>query len=330
MRVGRSSSWLGVAAAVFATFSWSLNFIMPYVLGGYSAYDFISLRFLFSGLLGALFVLYYREEASQLSVEQVMLALWLGVIGYLGYLGCIFGGVHYAGPVVTPAFVGLVPILSVVLGNGAQKALPWDKLALPIGLAAAGLVIINFTELARAFHQSGRTLAVGMAFSIGAVALWLMFSLLNQRALANGRPIHSGAWTGLMMLGAGAAIVLLLPLGNSAELYRFPTLGFGWQQAWQVYLWAFLLASVASTGGAWAWNFATSRLPMVLTGQLISLETLFATALGLLAQHRLPGLMECLGITTLVGGAVLAVRIVLSQPTGTPEENSARTAEQPR
>ena len=314
MSAAQSSLSLGVGAAVFATFSWALNFIMPYVLAGYSAYDFISLRFLFSGLFGALFVIHYRKQASQLSLKQVVLALWLGIIGYLGYIGCIFGGVYYAGPVVTPAFIGLVPIFIVFLGNGAQKTLPWGKLALPIGLATVGLVMVNSTELARALHQSSRTLAIGVAFSIGAVALWLIFSLLNQSALADGRPIHSGAWTGLMMLGAGLAIVLLLPLGNLAGLYRFPALGFGWKQAGQVYTWAFLLAGLASVGGAWAWNIATSRLPMVLTGQLISLETLFATALGFIAHHRIPTISEFLGITTLVAGAVLAVRIVLSRP----------------
>ena len=314
MRGAQISLSVGVAAAVFATFSWALNFIMPYVLGAYSAYDFISLRFLFSGLIGAVFVIHYRRQVSQLRLEQVVLALWLGIVGYLGYIGCIFGGVYYAGPVVTPAFVGLVPLFIVVLGNGAQKTLTWDKLALPIGLATAGLVMVNSTELTRALQQSGGAMAIGMAFSIGAVALWLIFSFLNQRALAASDPIHPGAWTGLMMLGAGSAVVLLLPLGNSAGLYRFPALGFGWHQAGQVYVWAFLLAGLASVGGAWAWNIATSRLPMVLTGQLISLETLFATALGFIAHHRLPTTGEFLGITTLVAGAVLAVRIVLSQP----------------
>lgn len=312
--MARASLSAGVTAAVFATFSWALNFIMPYVLGGYSAYDFISLRFLFSGLLGASFVIYYRKEAARLSIKQVVLALWLGVLGYLGYIGCIFGGVYYAGPVVTPAFVGLVPLFVVVLGNRARKTLPWDKLALPIGLATVGLIIVNSTEFARALHQPGSTLAVGTAFSVGALLLWLIFSLLNQRALENNRSIHSGAWTGLMMAGAGSAIVLLLPLGHAAGLYRFPTLGFGWKQAGQVYVWAFLLASLASVGGAWAWNLATGRLPLVLTGQLISLETLFATALGLIAQHRLPSFNEFVGITTLVAGAILAVRIILAQP----------------
>jgi len=314
MREAQISLSLGVAAAVFATFSWALNFIMPYVLGGYSAYDFISLRFLFSGLFGVLFVFHCRKQAMQLRLEQVVLALCLGVVGYLGYIGCIFGGVYYAGPVVTPAFVGLVPIFIVVLGNGTQKTLPWNRLALPIGLATAGLVMVNSAELTRALRQSSGTVAIGMMFSVGAVALWLIFSVLNQRALADSNPIHPGAWTGLMMLGAGSAVVLLLPLGNAAGLYRFPALGFGWHQAGQIYIWAFLLAGLASVGGAWAWNIATSRLPMVLTGQLISLETLFATALGFIAQHRFPTTSEFLGITTLVAGAVLAVRIVLSQP----------------
>lgn len=310
---------LGVLAAIFATFSWALNFVTPYVTGGYTAYDFISLRFLFSGAIGVVFILVYRAEVFGLGWRDVLLAFCLGFIGYVGYFACIMGGVIFAGPVITPAFLGLVPILLAILGNTTRKTLPWTKLSIPLGLAAGGLLLTNFGAFTRPADPPGRSLAIGMLFSIGAVTLWLIFAQLNQIALEKRANLHMGAWTGLMMLGAGVGIVIFLPLGVGLDVFNFPALGFGWASAGHLYLWAFALACVSSVAGAWAWNVASRLLPMVLTGQLISVETLFATAFGLIAQHRLPTLYELSGILMVMAGAVMAVRIVLApRPIGLP------------
>jgi drug/metabolite transporter (DMT)-like permease len=67
---------------------------------------------------------------------------------------------------------------------------------------------------------------------------------------------------------------------------------------------------------------------MVLSGQLISLESLFATILGLMFHQRLPTLWETSGLAGVLVGVVVAVRIILTSSESTDrarhEENIAR------
>jgi drug/metabolite transporter (DMT)-like permease len=80
----------------------------------------------------------------------------------------------------------------------------------------------------------------------------------------------------------------------------------------RLYGWAMLIALVSSVIGAWAWNLASRRLPMVLSGQLIALESFFATALGLAFHGRLPTPAEAIGLALILFGAVCSVRIILA------------------
>jgi drug/metabolite transporter (DMT)-like permease len=301
---------LGLLAALFATFSWALNFVSPYLTQSYNAYDFICTRFIFSGLIGLLFLVRYRERLCTLGLGDVLCAFTLGFIGYAGYVACIMGGVIFAGPVITPAFLGLVPMLLVILGNHTRKTLAWRKLFFPLSLATGGLLISNVDVFFGAQHLAGRSTTLGVICSIGAVAAWVIFSFFNQGALEKRADMHAGVWTGLMMIGAAVGVLVFIPFGLTFDLFNFPTLGFSWSSAGHLYLWALGLANVASVGGAWAWNVASKHLPMVLTGQLISVETVFATAFGLIAEQRLPTPYEFAGVLSLVLGAVLAVRVV--------------------
>jgi drug/metabolite transporter (DMT)-like permease len=95
-----------------------------------------------------------------------------------------------------------------------------------------------------------------------------------------------------------------------------------------LYAWGLFIALMSSVVGAWAWNAASRRLPMVLSGQLISLESLFATILGLMFHQRLPTLWETSGLAGVLVGVVVAVRIILTSSESTDrarhEENIAR------
>ncbi|NBF07279.1 DMT family transporter [Pseudomonas sp. Fl4BN1] len=313
---------LGVAFAVFATLSWSVNFIAPYITGNYSLYDLMALRFLMAGAIGACLLWVNRTHLRGISRGLRCLGLGLGVIGYLGYSACIAGGVLLAGPVLTPALIGLVPVLMALLGNSRSRTLPWGRLALPLGFLLAGLGLIHLGSLGQATVE-GSSLGVGLLFSLGAIAVWLIFSLLNQRAMESLSVRALGAWTGLMMSGGALAMLLLLPLGLHLELFRLPTLGFSWAQAGSLYLWALMIALCSSVAGAWAWNLATRHLPMVLSGQLVALESLFATLLGLLFHGRWPTLFEGLGLMAVLTGTVLAVRVIMLR--GEPGIGTLRT-----
>lgn len=95
-------------------------------------------------------------------------------------------------------------------------------------------------------------------------------------------------------------------------MFKLPPLGFGLAQAGPLYAWSLTIAVMSTVIGAWAWNAATRRLPMVLSGQLIALESLFASLLGLGFHGRWPTPMETAGLAAVLIGVVMAVRIILS------------------
>ncbi|TPG84102.1 DMT family transporter [Pseudomonas mandelii] len=311
MTTAHSNIITGVTLAVVATLSWALNFVAPYVTGAYSIYDLMAVRFLIAGVLGVGVVVLCRGQLRFLRRDQQFLAAGLGVIGYLGYSTCIAAGVIFGGPVLTPAFIGMVPVLLALLSNAAKKTLPWRRLTIPLTFLTGGLLLSNISSINQPMAGDESWL-MGLVFSISAVVLWLAFSLLNQRALGKLPANASGLWTGLMMAGAGMGTLCLLPVVQALDLLKLPTLGFGVSLAGHLYLWGLVIAVMSSLVGAWAWNAASRRLPMVLCGQLISLESLFATLLGLLFHSRLPTPLEASGLATVLVGVVMAVRIILA------------------
>lgn len=306
----RSIILQGVAFATLATLSWACNFISPYVLQGYSIQDFMLVRFTMAGLMGLILLPLYRAQLRGLRPRQWLTGMGLGVLGYLAYSSCIAGGVIYGGPLLIAAFIGAVPVLQALLGNAQHRSLRWGQLTLPISALCVGLVMINLQVL-RA-PSAGTSLWVGLAFSVGAVLLWLSFSVINQAAMEH---LHTGAtsaWTCLMMIGAGLCAVLLAPLVWAADLLRLPTLGIATPNALHLYGWALSIAVMSSVIGAWAWNLASRRLPMVLSGQLIALEAFFATVFGLAFHGRLPSLAEALGLALILFGTACAVKVILA------------------
>lgn len=322
-----SNTTAGVALAVVATLSWALNFVAPYVTGAYSIYDLMIVRFLIAGTLGVGVMVFYRARLRRLSREQQLLGASLGIIGYLGYSTCIAAGVIYGGPVLTPALIGMVPLLQAVLGNATSRTLEWRKLAIPLALMTGGLLLLNVGSLNH-LPTGDSAWRKGLFFSISAVILWLVFAALNQRGLEKLAVNASGAWTGLMMAGAGLGTLIALPAVLAFDLLKLPSLGFSVSVAGPLYAWGLFIALMSSVVGAWAWNAASRRLPMVLSGQLISLESLFATILGLMFHQRLPTLWETSGLAGVLVGVVVAVRIILTSSESTDrarhEENIAR------
>jgi len=309
----------GVALAVLATLSWACNFIAPYVLQGYSIQDFMLVRFLMAGLLGAVLLPFYRAQLRGLRPRQWLTGMGLGVLGYLGYSSCIAGGVIYGGPLLIAAFIGTVPVLQALLGNAQHRSLRWGQLAMPIGMLGLGLMLINL-QLLHEPNGVGTQMWVGLAFSLAAVLLWLSFSVVNQAAIEHLHTSATTAWTCLMMIGAGLAALILTPLAWMTNLLRLPILSVATPDALHLYAWAFMIALLSSVIGAGAWNLASRRLPMVLSGQLIALESFFATVLGLAFHGRLPSLVEGIGLALILFGTVYSVRVILA-PTRNADEH---------
>lgn len=310
MATSVSNLMTGVAFAIAATLAWSLNFIAPYVTGAYSLYDLTAVRFLFAGVLGGAYLLLYRRQRRQLRLSQQWLAATLGAIGYLGYGSCIAAGVAWGGPVLTPALIGTVPVLLAVIGNIQERQMPWRKLVTPLALIAAGLWLVNLALWAQPVASS-RSITMAIFFSLSAIALWIAFSVLNKRAMAGITDCTTAVWTGLMMTGAGVATLGLIPVIYWLGLFKLPVLGFSLDVALRLYSWALVIAVTSSITGAWAWNAATRRLPVALSGQLIALESLFATGLALIFSGRPPTVAEMAGLLVVLLGTSLGIHAAL-------------------
>jgi drug/metabolite transporter (DMT)-like permease len=76
---------IGILAALLAAFSWSLNFIVPFVIGPYSVFDFSLIRFLTAGSACAAFLYSKRHAVRSLTSRDWLITMALGLIGYLGY-----------------------------------------------------------------------------------------------------------------------------------------------------------------------------------------------------------------------------------------------------
>jgi len=300
---------VGIVAAVLAAISWSLCFIVPFVIGNYSLFDFTLVEFVFSGFLGIGILCKNAKIVRMLEPSDWLAACSLGVIGYVGYYLAVMGAAVYAGPVIAPAFLGLVPVVLAIAGNLHERTVSWKALALPLALATVGLLLVNASGFAESSASDARSLLIGIPLAILAVALWTTFGLLNQSALAKRPQMDAIVWAALIMVGAGLAMLVFLPIGILAGLFEIPRLGLRWEVAAPLIIWGAALAIFANVGGAMAWTFASQRLPVALSAQLITMEPTSATVLGLLVHRRWPSVVEVVGMAVLLTGVVIAIGV---------------------
>lgn len=310
----KTSMLVGLIAATLAAFSWSLSFIVPFVIGDYSLFDFTLVEFVFSGILSVGLLWRNAPAVRRLSLDDWLAGCSLGLIGYVGYFLAVMGAAVYAGPVIAPAFLGLVPVVLIVAGNLREHTVPWASLAVPLGLAALGLLLVNGSGFLQAGGLHSKSLLLGIPLAILAVTLWTSFGLLNQSALAKRPTMDAGVWTALIMAGAGLAMLFFFPIGMLFDLFEIPRLGLRWETAGPLIMWGTGLAIFANLGGATAWTFASQRLPVALAAQMITLEPTSATILGLLVHHRWPSVTEALGMIVLLAGVVIAIGVFSKLP----------------
>ena len=307
---------VGIVAALLASLAWSLNFIVPFVIGDYSIFDIALFRFMVSGVLASAFLAFKWQDVRDLRPRDWSIAFTLGVVGYLVYFQALAAAAIYAGPVVAPAFLALVPVVLGIAGNIRQPVIAWRHLAGPLALAALGLGLIDWGAVSQDALGNAASLSIGVGLAILAASCWVWFGLFNQSALAKRPQMDAGVWTALIMTGASLGMLAFVPVGLFLNVFASSRLGLGWNVASSLYIWGTVLALTASLGGALAWTFASQRLPVALSAQLITMETVFGTALGLLIRRRWPTLVEGVGMLVLLAGVATAIRIFhRQQPT---------------
>lgn len=304
---------IGVFAALFAAFAFSLNFIVPFIIGSYSTFDFALIRQVVSALFGIGILISEKGVIPHLSPRNWLVTLGLAFIGYVGYFLTVTGAAIFCGPVIAPAFLGLVPIVLAIVGNRRQDSLPWRFLMMPLMLVTVGLALVNGTAFNAESLIYIRSLWIGIPLALAAVGLWVWFAIANEAALAVRPDMPSSVWSALILIGGGAQMVAFYPIGATMGLFQLPQLGFGWDAAGSLYLWGASFAFLAMVCGVWTWNIASRNLPVALAAQLIVSETAFGVIGGLVVHGRWPTGMEAAGVAVLLAGVVLAIRVFHSR-----------------
>jgi drug/metabolite transporter (DMT)-like permease len=316
---------LGVGAAIFATLVWAMNFVAPFVVGDYTIFDLALLRFSVSALVGVGILAMRPRQTLRLSAADWATASWLAFLGYVGYFLAVTGAAVYAGPIIAPAFLGLVPVVVAIAGNFSERAVPWRRLSIPLLVILLGLLLVNRDVFRYSNIAESRSLALGIPLALAAVICWTLFALLNQTALAGRPEADSTIWTALLLVSGGLQMILFLPFGTALGLFELAKRGASWDAAHTVYISGAMLALLSSVVGAWAWTIAARRLPVSLSAQLVVLETVFGAVFGLAVRREWPDIIETLGIVALLAGVVFAIRVFYSRSPATAAV-SAQTA----
>ena len=300
---------LGILAALFATGVWSLNFVIPFVIGQYSVFDFALFRFVISGLVGVMILILKRNKLRRMNIKDLAVIAWLSFTGYVGFFLLVSSSAIFAGPVIAPAILSLVPIVLSISGNLYHRSIPWRALSIPLMLIIGGLALVNGNYYAMHKEEILSLPYTGIMLAIGAVIVWTWFGLLNQSALKARPSMDSSVWSAMLLIAGGIEILLFFPIGSFIGLFNIPELGLSWASASSLWIWGISLAFISSVGGVWAWTIASRRLPIALSAQLVVFETIFGVIFGLITRHRWPTALDISGLILLIGGVIIAIRV---------------------
>jgi drug/metabolite transporter (DMT)-like permease len=308
----------GTLFALAAGLMWGLVFVAPLLLPTYPAILLSAARYVAFGLIALPLAWFDRAGLAQLGRADWIEALKLSLVGNLLYYLFLAAAIQRAGGPLPTMIIGTLPVVIAITANlrrdpvvrAREGRVPWGRMAPSLALIAAGIGLVNQSEVAQlgADADLGRH-ALGALLAVGAVACWTWYPIRNAdwlRAHADRSPrawaTAQGLATLLPSLGAFAAYWAYAAASGSAfELPLGPTPG----------LFLALMFSIglfASWLGTLCWNEASQRLPTTLAGQLIVFETLAALAYAFALRGTLPAALALAGIALLIAGVVWALR----------------------
>jgi drug/metabolite transporter (DMT)-like permease len=297
---------LGLAAGAL----WGLTFVAPRAVLPYSEIDLAILRYGAFGLTSlALMALGPRFRPGKLTIRKMLLALWLGLSGFVIYFVCVAFSINLAGPAIAPLVIGALPLLLALYGNWRERNVPWRRIMPALVLIALGLMVVNAATFAAAATPGDRrNVLLGFGCAVLGLLVWFLYAITNARAMRAADAPDPLAWTGLQGVGA---LLGTIPLVFAAPLMgwsRIPDLGFAGDAGLRLIVWALITGVIASWVAQYFWTVASHRLPLALSAQLIVSETLFALVYGFAFEGRWPHAAEWAGGVLLVLGVYLGVR----------------------
>jgi len=296
MRGNDGNLFWGTAAGVLAGALWGLVFIAPRLTPDFTAVQISLARYLAYGLLALPLLAPAWRSLPRLGRADWMALAWLGLTGNVIYYICLAVAVNLAGPAPTSLIIGLLPVVITLVGTREAGAVPLKLLLPPLLLVTAGVALISLDSLVLSPNDWLRQ-ALGLLSAAGALACWTIYAVLNSRCIARLPDVSAQTWS--LLLGVVTAVECSLFAIPAFFLSPVPA-GRG---AWLTFLGVSSgIALLASVIGNSLWNFASRRLPLTMTGQLVVFETLFALIYSFGWEGRWPKPLEFAAIAALLGG----------------------------
>ncbi len=301
--------WIGLLCGFGTGALWGLTFVAPRAVQPYSEVDLAVLRYVAFGMISLILMAANRRfRPGKLSMRRILLALWLGLSGYVIYYLFVAFSIRYAGPAVAPLVIGALPVVLAIIGNWQEKAVRWRALALPLGLISMGLLTVQGGALMSAGTAAARgDVLLGFMLALGALVVWSSYAMVNARAMRAADAPGALAWTSLQGVGAMVGVVPLILLAPLMGWSRVPELGMNNPEFTRLVAWALATGILGSWIAQLMWTIASQRLPLALSAQLIVSETLFALLYGFAFEARWPAITEWTGGALLIGGVLLGV-----------------------
>ncbi len=306
---------IGILAGLLAGAFWGLVFVAPRVVAPFTGLDLTIGRYAVFGLVSLCLMMHPKFRPSRITRQHLLIALLLGLTGYVFYYVSVAYAVQLAGAAIPPLVIGALPVLLAIIGNWNEKGVPWKHLAFPLSLITAGIALVNVATVLQAEDFGSRTfIFLGFVSAIVALIVWLLYAVVNAKAVRAPDAPGSLSWTCLQGLGAGIGTLTLLPFaglqGSSALAHADLTSS----QGITFIVCALVLGIASSWVATWLWIVASKRLPLALSAQLIVSETIFALLFGFAYEARWPSIPEWIGIALQLVGVVSAIALFTRKP----------------
>lgn len=299
---------LGILAGLTTCALWGLTFVAARLVHPFTLFDITIARYAIFGITCALTMLHPRFRLQGVSSQRIFIGMMLGVIGYVGYFVLASQAVLLAGAVVPPLIIGIMPVILPAIANLMDKSVDWRRLALPLLMIAGGIAVVNVELVAKLDLDGQRMMLAGAGCAVAALLVWVLYGIINARIMRSATPPSVIDWTNLHGLGALAGSLVLIPMAS--DTYATAST----DMLLHFIAWALVLGMAASWLATWCWSYASNRLPLTLTAQLIVAETVFGLIFGLMLDHRWPTASEAIGATLQIAGVSLAVHAFTRKP----------------
>lgn len=299
--------FIGALYLLAACLCWSVVFVIPEFLTGFSPLEISLGRFFFFGITSVFLILAKRIDLFHRSYGAIWKkAFWFGCISTIGCYTFTVLCIQYANPATAALLFGTVPIVVVVCGNFRRKEYPFRIFLVPCLIMSLGILISN----REAFLWEGGSLTsylMGVLSGIAGTGCWVWYVLACFDYMEKNPKISSMDW--VMMLGTSVFFqVLLVSLGlfwmldDVTKYFSFTT------ELQYFLLGSFILGVVSSWIALYCWTQGNLRLPIALVGQLAIFELVFGLILIYVVKTRFPSFMEIAGIGLMIAGVFQGFR----------------------